>query len=203
MKSKSIIVIFISLGFLAASLLAQGVPLNPANPTPFEPERNVNYDGSLFPLKAGVVWQYKIYNSGAPVGTLRVEVKSREQIDKTREWGPALVEVTYKDTYKRVNTTKTLLQSWSTVFIKNKNDGKFYPFTRNHWRLGERFGRLLVTDIVQKKSKFSKWEPALVTLRHLDKDYVERYLEGVGLYYYKNGTLEYKLEDFKEPSQGG
>ncbi|TGK33788.1 hypothetical protein EHQ12_17045 [Leptospira gomenensis] len=167
----------------------------------------------LFPLEVENTWQYDIFYEGKKTGILRMEVlkKTHEVIafEKFPEGfheqrfmdGADFYDIKITDSYKKTTTYKQILkvntpssEPWvyqRFFLIKDQSSDQFYPFLRHELREGDQIVNTIVTSsgtkTFQGKTLFT------VVLKDLEKDVVEEYMSHTGLYYYKNGALEYKL----------
>ena len=191
------VVFYVALGISIGSLSALPGPEELEKGT-LQPAVELSMLGNVFPLEVGCMWRYKILKAGSPAGILHVEVKGRKVVgDSDGDGNPVLFELEYRDSYTKKNTKKYFLVNWSAIFLRDKDSGKFYPFLNAYLVEGERVGRLLVTEV--SLLVYKSGQIPVITVRHMDKDYVERYMQGVGLYHYKNDDLEYKLVEYRVP----
>lgn len=152
----------------------------------------------IYPLETGMTWNYDIIVGGIKKGELFVKVESKGskkgkhvRFDDTNV---SLDEFTlsFKDTYRNKTYDKKIIRDYNSLHLYDANKKKYYPFLKTYLMQNDRFGNLIAMEI--KKVIFKGKENETITLLDVDNpDYMEMYMKKVGLYYYRNGDLEYKL----------
>ncbi|MBM9499009.1 hypothetical protein JWG44_01920 [Leptospira sp. 201903071] len=156
----------------------------------------------LFPLETENIWRYDIYLENKKVGILQMEVlKDHPEESKRRKFPKDFFSdfpdgvryfVRIIDNYQKRTVMKQVLKDYrGFLYLVDESIDKLYPFLKDSLREGDQVGNSVVTSSGLKT--FQGRSLSTVVLKDLDKDIVEEYMSQTGLYYYKNGAMEYKL----------
>lgn len=162
-------------------------------------------------LDTGNRWVYAIYKEGQAVGRLTMEVLeyylvgldfreekivNLENVDQERYFSRVPVFVmSYEDSYQNKKYVQQILATWSEYYLFQGYDKPAKPYLHRYYRLGDRFNDLVVVSIEERSFNSEVLNVAVLKSKE-DSDYEESYADGVGLFYYKKGDLEYKLESY-------
>ena len=187
---KKWIILLISVKiFLPTSIMAQEGDYN-----------ETNYVRCAYPLDENMTWDYDILDKGEKKGELNIKVIAKGLIEKPHQKHPKYtVKInTYtlqiSDTYLKKNYTKKITtNSGYDIYIENPVDKKYYPFMSGYLSKNMRINHLMVMEISAEEFMGEKRQTATL-LSTTKPDYIEMYMQRVGLFYYKNKNVEYKLQ---------
>jgi len=157
------------------------------------------YISCAYPLGKDFQWTYDIFKAGFKQGELKVSVENieeKKERNEEYEYDNTYSEITmrFEDTYKNSTYNKVIQSIYSTMYIYDTNKRKSYPFIFSYLQLNNRIGNLIAIDIEKKEFK-NEERYTIILLDPDNANYSEIYMEGVGLYYYRKGDLEYRLTD--------
>ncbi|AKP27829.1 hypothetical protein [Leptospira interrogans] len=101
--------------------------------------------------------------------------------------------IKFEDSYlKKTYDQRVFHYYQGYVYLFDLQEKKLFPFLRQYLREGDQIGNRVVTSSGTKSFQGKRLQSFV--LKDLTEPIVEEYMEYTGLYYYKNGNLEYKLE---------
>ena len=156
------------------------------------------------PLSLNNFWEYDIFQSDLKVGELKIEITDLQEIvsDSDDSWLKGNVYtacvLSYHDSYLQKKYRKKILADYNKLFIADFNKSLYNIYLPNSsWRFREglQLGDMLVVSLSEEKL-FNE-ERVVGMLHHLSEEIIEKYASRIGLIYYKNRSLVYKLKKFK------
>jgi hypothetical protein len=148
----------------------------------------------LQPMAQGNTWEYSVYQSKKPMGSLLVKITDRYTIAyiDNSDYFTAFT-FTYYDHFAKKTYKKDLIDGTEGFIYLRKGDGrKMHLHLRNVVRRGEKIGDLILVDI--DTLLFKKKTRQIGTFMSLKNNHVEKYISGIGLFYFRYKDLEYKLK---------